>query len=925
MEIQPVGTQYSDKGSGLAVDNGSSSTQLFQATLDSSPERVRAGAAPKEGNSKSEITKVPSTSVLCPKEKYRQNAGHFRFDRSKYLYPVRKIPNADCFAGADPASPWGRYMYYRSHRRLLAYSDCKEPYPLPWLQTGKESLLLQSNAVRIKYSPKNLHKTRKSSSPASPIPGDNDCGLSGRLADMGSVQKRMCPGSTKGDRFHSIPGVLHQYKEIKTSPIDKLPMARPTMGLNKTHSLPSTSQAYRNCQNSQDIYSQSVLIPKNTRKSPGPITVCINSSPDPKSSSQRYQSGMALQSQQTSQGPQIVHATHSSKTTTAMGKSCQVNQKGSPSTTPSVHDDSYGRISRWLGGTLGVSESTREVVGKVSNISYQCTGGHGGSSSLETDSATQKDPYPLGPRQYSSDAQYQQRGFEIPIIKSCDDRHFLSSSQKRLAYISNSYRGGQKCDSGFSLTDTSTRIRMETGSKILPMGPSEGTLPRDRPVCDITESSTTTVCSPQSRPSGGSNGRSLSRLESMELNLSISPNQPSPEGPSQAPLIQGSNSVNSPPMVQEQLVPSPDGVGTQTLPIPEPYSDPEGANQDCVRFLLDHEKVSFMDFLRFAALRRYGIEQANINFSEAYKRDGTNRQYESHFKKLVSFIRSTKPECMTLNTSLNFFRSLFESGLSSNTINNVKSALVKIFAYAFDINVNSIHFNTLSRSCAALKPAESPMSISWSINKVLRLASSLADKEAPYKDLLRRTLFLVALASGARISELEALSRDKGHIVFLPSGEVLLTPHKKFLAKNEDPQKRWKPWKIIPLPQNPSLCPVKALRFYLDKTKVWASGRLFQREAGGTLTTTGVRQQILYFIKDADPTSIPKGHDVRKVATSLNYFQNMNFQLLTDCTHWKSVRVFIKHYFKTIDALRFSVVAAGSVVPPEQQEASDSA
>ena len=73
-------------------------------------------------------------------------------------------------------------------------------------------------------------------------------------------------------------------------------------------------------------------------------------------------------------------------------------------------------------------------------------------------------------------------------------------------------------------------------------------------------------------------------------------------------------------MAKEQLVPSPNGVGTQTLPIPEPYPDPEGANQDCVRFLLDHGKVGFMDFLRFATRRRYGIEHADIDLSEAYKR-----------------------------------------------------------------------------------------------------------------------------------------------------------------------------------------------------------------------------------------------------------------------------------------------------------------
>ena len=83
--------------------------------------------------------------------------------------------------------------------------------------------------------------------------------------------------------------------------------------------------------------------------------------------------------------------------------------------------------------------------------------------------------------------------------------------------------------------------------------------------------------------------------------------------------------------------------------------------------------------------------------------------------------------------------------------------------------------------------------ISWSINKVLRLASDTAREPGNYQTLLRRTLFLIALASGARISELEALSREKGSVRFLKNGEVLLKPNKAFLAKNEQPQDRWHP------------------------------------------------------------------------------------------------------------------------------------
>ena len=157
---------------------------------------------------------------------------------------------------------------------------------------------------------------------------------------------------------------------------------------------------------------------------------------------------------------------------------------------------------------------------------------------------------------------------------------------------------------------------------------------------------------------------------------------------------------------------------------------------------------------------------------------------------------------MSLNLAISFFKSLHDSGLASSTVTATKSALTKIFLYGFDINLNDPCFSSIARSCAKLRPTERPEMLSWSINKVLRLASSICNTTCSYQMLLRKTLFLVSLASGARILELEALSGAEGFVQCLPDGQLSLSPHPKFLANNEDPQNRWKPWKILPLPQD---------------------------------------------------------------------------------------------------------------------------
>ena len=68
---------------------------------------------------------------------------------------------------------------------------------------------------------------------------------------------------------------------------------------------------------------------------------------------------------------------------------------------------------------------------------------------------------------------------------------------------------------------------------------------------------------------------------------------------------------------------------------------------------------------------------------------------------------------------------------------------------------------------------------------MLQHALQVDKLECSYRDLLVKTLFLVAMASAARVSEITALSRDDLHVSFNAAGEAILRHNKPFLAKNE--------------------------------------------------------------------------------------------------------------------------------------------
>ncbi|XP_068232529.1 uncharacterized protein [Palaemon carinicauda] len=461
---------------------------------------------------------------------------------------------------------------------------------------------------------------------------------------------------------------------------------------------------------------------------------------------------------------------------------------------------------------------------------------------------------------------------------------------------------------------------MVTRPSILPVDTISSPWSPGGSVCDRIQSQTRLLRSPQPGPSGLCHGLYDSRLEYLEDDLSVSSGESPAESSAQTQILQRSSGSRSPQLAQEQLVPLVARARSQPPADSQSGAHADSTNSQCVRFLKDSECPNFMDFMKFAAQRGASIDPSNTIFLESDKRESTLRQYDSAVKKLAKFLKDSQVEKMTMNLTVTFFRTLFESGLAASTITTIKSALKKIFHIGFGIDLTDSYFSSIPRACARLKPSTRPSAVSWFLNDVLKLASDTPNESCNYMALLRKSLFLLSLASGSRISELSALSRNPGHIEFLPSGEVLLSPNKVFLAKNEDPQNRWSPWKIVPLPRDPSLCPVTTLKSYLSRTSTTTTGPLFIREHGGTITLKGIRQQILYFIKQANPESFPHVHDIRAVATSINFFHHMKFDELSKYTGWKSPKVFKRHYLKPLEALRFATVAAGNVVPPEGTE-----
>ena len=191
------------------------------------------------------------------------------------------------------------------------------------------------------------------------------------------------------------------------------------------------------------------------------------------------------------------------------------------------------------------------------------------------------------------------------------------------------------------------------------------------------------------------------------------------------------------------------------------------------------------------------------------------------------------------------------------------------------------------------RPRVSPVLPQWDLGIVLEALSKPPYeplREASLKHLTFKTVFLLAMASAGRSSELQALVFDQNYIQFKPKGAgVTLYFSQEFMRKNQRPNQVNDPWYIPAVPTGKSEfgapnCPVRALRYYRryqSKHPELRKGRcrLFipikDNNAGKELSAATISRWICTTIIDSHATCMDnknisvKAHEVRAVATRL--------------------------------------------------------
>jgi site-specific recombinase XerD len=323
-----------------------------------------------------------------------------------------------------------------------------------------------------------------------------------------------------------------------------------------------------------------------------------------------------------------------------------------------------------------------------------------------------------------------------------------------------------------------------------------------------------------------------------------------------------------------------------------------------------------MEFLIYALSKLHSPEVAK-QIAKAHRTSTTN-QYQSAWKTFQKWLKDTGCNGITNSTVLAFLNyCAVRLLLMPKTIMVYRNALAHPLRFAFGVDTKIMEFHLLARAQFLAKPPTAKRVPEWSLAKVLNLLGSetyLKSKEVII--LLQRALFLVALATANRVSELAHLYRP-GVAFSEHKNKVNLPVDTDFLYKNQRPNRTPQAISVKALKDKEGkrmqLCPVKALDKYLQATNHHNSPRVFLNPVTGRPLTAGtVAVNLVRLIKTVNPNIGVQAHDVRKVSTSLAWARGLDLDDLIKAANWSSTGIFLRHYLhppRTEDAKGVECVA----------------
>ncbi len=364
---------------------------------------------------------------------------------------------------------------------------------------------------------------------------------------------------------------------------------------------------------------------------------------------------------------------------------------------------------------------------------------------------------------------------------------------------------------------------------------------------------------------------------------------------------------------------------------------------------------SCMEIVRKAKIRK-GFSKEAAEMMTKDVRASSQNVYKGKWKGFTEWLKSkdvTDPTKATMPLVADFLVYKFNEGAGVSTILGYRTAINRVLSQKGLKVSEDKDISALISHFALERPVNSNLYPKWDLKIVLD-----ALRKQPYEPLIsaslyhvtRKTVFLLILASGVRRGEIHAL--DVNNIWDTNQGkEMLLTPNPKFMAKAFKPLTGVGAFEGFKVPrlkdllgpnleEENKLCPVRALKMYLNKTRsrrgsirnLWitCNKKGPVKAASKNTISSWVKKTVsdAYFMAPEDSSSIlhRSCHEIRAQAASLALYQNVALETILKQCRWASQTTFTTFYLRDMSGQRdddmhriLPLMAAGSVSTSERR------
>ena len=607
------------------------------------------------------------------------------------------------------------------------------------------------------------------------------------------------------------------------------------------------------------------------------------------------------------------------------GKPQLVAHQGEPGRGSAVSDTPvglhthHGRVQTGLGRTSGRDQHCRTLDVDRSSVSHK-SAGIMGSGTIPTSFCQQIERLQCSGsiRQLDRGCLPQQTGrHQIPDAVSTHTQvdQMVSTqgnfSQSETHSWCNEYSRGRSFSGEVHGSD-----RVVPQSESCSVVVSETISPNNRPLCDVPEQATSGILR-QGPRSQSVRGRCTVNTVGRHDSLRISSDISTTTGGGQN-IERGMQCLADSAVLAETLVVSANG----RPPDGEAYSPTRGSRHLDPRGRHRRSNsngpptIDCMAVIRSQRQER-GFSQRSSTLIARGRRPSTLRTYSQRLGPFYRWCaeRSISPTRASIAQVAEFLTNRFDSGLKPGTVRNYKSAIMSVhkgFVDGSDLDSDG-SIRLLLEGMFNERPPQRTVVPMWDLNTVLDYLKGPPFEpmgKATLRYVTLKTVFLVAVATARRVSELHALSRTASAVT---SAGATLVLRPDFMAKNESSSFSHANVFIPSIASSSAVaedrfwCPVRALKYYLDKTDSLREGsdsifltHAYPYRPASKQTIARWLTQVIGDAKALLGDVRISAHSVRAMTASWAYHKGLSIKEICDAVSWKSRSTFTTCYFRDV-------------------------